>query len=376
MALLETLDQIERDDAAELAHVGVDVRGENTRSGTFIQRNLLPLCIYVHTEGLVMLPIAEALKKYDWLKDYYWKTVPPDLDEVTAKCLEQAEEPQGFFIWLKQGTKLKAPAQAGLYMSHGDVSQIIHNVVILEEDSELNLITGCLTKLNVKNGIHYAVSEHYLGKNAKLTNTMVHSWGPDVIVRPRSGTIVEAGGSFVSNYVSLRPAKIIESDPQTWLNGQGASVKYLTIILGSEGATVDTGGSVYLNAEDTSAELAHRGVCTGGRMHQRGLLIGNARCRAHVDCAGMVLDAVKGGFIESIPGLKGLHPEARMSHEASIGKIAPEQVEYLMSRGMEEREAISMIIRGFLDADIEGLGPELDARIAEIAELAGHGEER
>jgi hypothetical protein len=90
----------------------------------------------------------------------------------------------------------------------------------------------------------------------------------------------------------------------------------------------------------------------------------------------MVLDAQEEGFIESIPGLRGLHPEARMSHEASIGRIVPEQVEYLQSRGLDEREAISMIIRGFLGADIAGLGPELDARIAEIAELAGHGEKR
>ena len=374
MTMLSTLDQIEQADAAALAEVGVDVRG-NTRSGTFIQRNLLPLCIFVHTEGLEMLPIATALKKYDWLREnYYWKTVPSDLDEVTAKYREETE-PQGFFIRVKKGTKLQAPAQAGLYMSHGDISQIVHNIVILEEEAELNLITGCLTKLNVKNGIHYAISEHYIGKNARLTNTMVHSWGPEVIVRPRSGTVVEAGGMFVSNYVSLRPAKSIESDPQTWLNGKGASAKYLTIILGSDGAKIDIGGNVYLNAEGTSAELAHRGVCTGGHMYQKGLLIGNAPCRAHVDCAGMVVDAKDDGFIESIPGLRSLHPEARMSHEASIGKIAPNQVEYLMSRGMEEREAISMIIRGFLDADIEGLGTELDDRIAEIAELAGHGEE-
>jgi Fe-S cluster assembly scaffold protein SufB len=64
-----------------------------------------------------------------------------------------------------------------------------------------------------------------------------------------------------------------------------------------------------------------------------------------------------------------------MSHEASIGKIAPEQVAYLQSRGMSEREAISLIIRGFLGEEIVGLSPELDARIAEIAEIAGHGEE-
>jgi Fe-S cluster assembly scaffold protein SufB len=64
-----------------------------------------------------------------------------------------------------------------------------------------------------------------------------------------------------------------------------------------------------------------------------------------------------------------------MSHEASIGKIAPEQVAYLQSRGMSEREAISLIIRGFLGEEIVGLSPELDARITEIVELAGHGEE-
>jgi Fe-S cluster assembly scaffold protein SufB len=179
----------------------------------------------------------------------------------------------------------------------------------------------------------------------------------------------------VSNYVSLRPARSIQTNPRTWLNGEGAAAKYLTIILGSRGSTIDTGGDVYLNGANSSAELAHRAVCTGGRIYQRGLLIGNAPgCRAHVDCAGMVLDAGEDGFIEAVPGLRALHPEARMSHEASIGKIAPEQVAYLQSRGMSEREAISLIIRGFLDADVEGFSPELDARIAEIAELAGHGE--
>lgn len=146
------------------------------------------------------------------------------------------------------------------------------------------------------------------------------------------------------------------------------------MILGSAGATIDTGGEVYLNGEDTSAELAHRAVCTGGVIYQRGLLVGNARSRAHVDCAGMVLDTGEAGFIQSIPGLRASHPDARMSHEASIGKIAPEQVEYLQTRGLDEREAISLIIRGFLGSDIVGLGPQLDAKIAEITELAGHGE--
>jgi len=365
--------QVEPADAEVMASVGVHVEGED-RSGTFILRDFHPLCVVAHSDDFELLAIADALRKYDWLRErYYWKAVPADLDKYTARCASMPE-PQGYFVRVKKEAKVRFPVQACLYITRGDIAQMVHNVVILEEDSELHLITGCATRTGVSSAVHLGVSEHYVGRNARLTSTMIHSWGPGVEVRPRSGTVVEEGGMFISNYVSLRPGGDIQSNPRTWLNGRTASAKYFTIILGSEGSNITTGGEVYLNGEDTSAEIAHRGVCTGGRLSQEGLLIGKASCRAHVDCAGLLLDPGDEGFIQSIPGLKALHPEAQMSHEASIGKIAPEQVAYLQARGIEEREAISMIIRGFLDADIEGLGPELDARIAEIAELAGHGE--
>ena len=377
MAISSTIPpgQVEPADAEVMASVGVHVQGED-RSGTYILRDFDPLCALAHTDGLELLPIADALRKHAWLREnYYWQAVPADLDEYTARCAAEPE-PQGYFVHVKKGAQATFPIQACLYIAQDDIAQMVHNVVILEEDSELHLIIGCATAHGVSSAAHVGVSEFYVGQNATLTSTMVHSWGPQVEVRPRSGTIVEAGGMFVSHYVSLRPARSIQTNPRTWLNGEGASAKYLTIILGSKGSTINIGGDVYLNGANTSAELAHRAVCTGGRITQRGLLIGKAPgCRAHVDCAGMILDAGEDGFIEAVPGLRSLHPEARMSHEASIGKIAPEQVAYLQSRGMEEREAISLIIRGFLDADIEGLSPELDARIARIAELAGHGEE-
>ena len=366
-------DRITSSDANALAGVGVLVEG-NDRSGTLIVRDDSPLCVQCETEGLELLPIAVALEKYEWLREkYFWKAVPADQDEITARCASQ-QNPQGYFVRVRRGAKVKLPCQAALYMASENVTQMVHNVVVVEDDAELQLITGCLTGHDIHSGSHLAVEEQFIGKNAKLINTMVHGWGPEVTVHPRAGVIVEAGGRYESNYISLRSAKSIISNPQVWLNGKGASAKTLTIILSAAGSTIDVGGDVYLNADDTTAELAHRGVCTGGKMYQKGLLIGNARCKAHVDCAGMLLNADEGGMIESIPGIKAQHPDARISHEASIGKIAPEQVEYLQSRGMEEREAISLLIRGFLGADVAGLGAELDARIAEIAELAGHGE--
>lgn len=367
-----SFDKITKTDATALAEVGVFMNGTN-RSGTLVLRDLSSFYIQAQDKGYEMLPISEALDKYDWLRErYFWKAVPKDLDEITKHCA--SKEPVGYFIRVHKGAKVKLPCQTALYMASENSTQILHNVVVLEEDSELQLITGCLSAHDVSSGKHLSIDEQFVGKNAKLVNNMVHAWGKDVMVHPHGGAIVEAGGRYESNYISLKPAKQILSNPTTQLNGEGASAKFFTTILSSVGSYIDIGGDVHLNAENTSAELIHRGVCTGGELHQKGLLFGNSRCKAHVDCAGMLLNEKNGGFIESIPGIVALDAEARLSHEASIGKIAPEQVEYLQSRGMDEREAVSMLIRGFLGANIEGLGAELDNRIAEIAELAGHGE--
>jgi Fe-S cluster assembly scaffold protein SufB len=365
--------QFSKIDAQELAEVGV-LFDSPQRAGTFVVQDFHTVCSQTQAEGLEVLPIAEALKKYDWLVEKYaWKLIDPDTNKITRFCADQ-KTPQGYFIRVAAGAKVEFPYQAALYQSHANIAQAIHNIVIVEDDAELTLITGCATQHEVTSGVHLAVSEQFIGKRARFTNTMVHSWGPKVSVRPHSATIVDEDGIFESNYVSLRPAADIRSNPKTWLNGDRASARYYSVILGSQGSHILSGGEVYLNGEDTSAELAHRAICTGGQISQTGLLTGSNRCRAHIDCSGMILDPGKKGFIESTPGIRSQHPEAMMSHEASIGKIAPEQVEYLQSRGIEERQAVSMIIRGFLNADIAGLGEELDARIDQIAEMSGHGE--
>ena len=147
-----------------------------------------------------------------------------------------------------------------MYMASESLSQTVHNVIVLEEDSQLMMITGCVSGHGVFSGTHFAIDEQFVGKNAKLINNMVHSWGKGVEVYPRAGAVIQEGGSYESSYISFKPSKKIQSNPKTWLNGKGASAKFLSIILASPGSMIDVGGDVFLNAEDTSAELVHRGV--------------------------------------------------------------------------------------------------------------------
>lgn len=369
----ESVLSLEHGEAAGLAKVGV-ILDEGQRSGTYLMRDFHSVCSYSNVDGLEILPIAEALRKYDWLEEkYYWQLIHPDEDQIT-NLVESQEEPQGFFLKVFANHKVEYPYQTALYMASANIAQVIHNIVVVEEGASLELITGCLTHQQVDRGLHFAVTESYVGKNAKLTNTMVHSWGADVTVRPRAATSVDAGGIFNSNYVSMRMCADIVSNPSIYLNGEGASANFMSVILAEKGSHVNTGTTVYLNGPDTSAELKHRGVSTGGQIYQGGLVIGNSSCRAHIDCSGMLIGEDTDGFIQSVPGIRANSNEAQLSHEASIGRIAPEQVEYLMSRGFEEGDAISLIIRGFLDAGITGLGSELDAAIRHIADVAAQGE--
>lgn len=354
-----------------LKEVGVYVEDLN-RSGTMVIRDESPIYISNKTSGMELMPIREALDKYKWLRDtYYWKAVSIESDKITKEYM--GLDPQGFFLRVHKGAKVKLPCQVALYIGEEKKSQYLHNVVIVEEDAELELITGCLTDPIVKSASHVSVDEQYIGKNAKLIQTMVHSWGEEVQVQPRSGTIVEDKGVYEHRFVVLRSPKKSVSKPNTYLNGQGASAKLTSVVLGSQESEIEVGGDVYLNGEKSSAELIHRGVSNGGQIYQSGLLIGKNTCRAHVDCAGILLKE-NIGMIESIPGLHAYHPEAMMSHEASIGRVSPEQIEYLQSKGMREHEALTLLVRGFIGSETNGLGKALDDQITSMITLAGHGE--
>lgn len=347
---------------------------DKSRSGTFILQDDLNPSIKKNNSGFEIMSISDAIDRYSWFKEkYFFKAVKENFSRFPVKE-DLDDEVKGYFIWVKEGMKIELPCQAAFYIGKNESSQFVHNIVVVEDNAELNVISGCLTGRNINLAEHFSVDEYYIGKDAKLSNTMVHSWGKNVNVYSKSGVKVDDRGLYESNYISFKTPQDLYIDSEVFLNGDKSSTKSLSIAFSNKGSSLEIGGDVHLNGCESSAELIHRGVCAGGRMYQKGLLIGNEICRGHVDCAGMLMCDEKGSFIESVPGIKAKHSGAMMSHEASIGKIAPDQVEYLQSRGMGENEAISFLIRGFLGGSSAGLGKEMDSRIEEIVELAGHGE--
>jgi hypothetical protein len=342
----------------ELLAAGIDPN-EEERSGSFLQQDHSVVFAKSLIPGLEILSTAEALKRYSWLEDYSWKLVPRDKDIYTREVAERPS--QGYFLRAEKDAKITLPLQSCLFISKDKIRQNVHNIIIAEENAELNIITGCTVAHTVSEALHLGISEFYVKKNAKITFTMVHNWAGRVEVRPRSATLIEDNGVFISNYIMMTPVKSLQMYPTAYCTGENSRATFQSIIYAPGDSNIDVGSRIVFNGKGSRGDIISRAIATDdARIIAKGDLVGEAEnIRGHLECRGLMLS--DSSMIESIPELKARRKDIDLSHEAAVGKIAEEEIRYLMARGFSEDEAVGMIIRGFLSIDIHGL-PEGLAR--------------
>jgi len=351
----------------QMLEAGVMLDDVSQRSGTYIQIDNAPVHSSMRQEGVEVMAVSQALEKYDWLADYWWQAVAVDTDKYTANI--ELSQHDGYFIRTLPGQKTIYPVQACLYLTKARLAQNVHNIIIAEENSELHIITGCTTASKEEPGLHMGVSEFYIKKGAKVTFTMIHSWNPEVAVRPRTGVIIEQDALFLSNYVIMKPVRSLQTNPIARCVGENATTRFNSILVAAPGSTLDVGSRVLLNTRGSRTEIISRAITTGGTIFARGYIEGNApEVKGHLECRGLILEGK--GIIHAVPELKGTLAGIDLYHEAAVGKIAEEEVEYLMARGLTRDEATATIVRGFLKVDIEGLPTMLSAELHRAIEAS------
>ncbi|MBD3408024.1 MAG: SufD family Fe-S cluster assembly protein [Candidatus Lokiarchaeota archaeon] len=361
-------DQISKEDRDLVAEVGFDPDQKDV-SGSFAQfdNESILADVLMTQEGLEVLPISEALERYDWLSEYLWNAVSVDTDKYTARS--ELEEYDGYFIRALPGKKIQMPVQTCLVMKKKQFAQNVHNILIAEEGSELHIVTGCATPSSVERSLHLGVSEFYVKKDARMTFTMVHKWNEAVDVRPRSAAIVEENGVFVSSYAVLSPIKSIQSYPKVRLIGRNARAELYSVVYGTKDSVYDIGGSLVLEANGTSGKVISRTIATeNSEIIARGDLQGRVEgVKARLECNGLLLsDTAK---IVAVPILDASAEGVELSHEATVGKVGADQLNYLMSRGLEEDEATSLIVQGFIQLQAPDLPPALQNTIDEAIKM-------
>ncbi len=359
---LESIDEVSSSDRSLVSEVGFDT-SQRSVSASFIQFDTESILadVLLSQEGLEVLPMSQALKQYDWLWDYLWNAVPVDVDKYTARS--ELESYNGYFIRAKAGAKIGMPVQSCLIMKKNQAVQNVHNIIIAEEGSELHIINGCATPSEVEQSLHLGVTEFYVKKNAQLSFTMVHRWSERTDVRPRSAAIVEENGTYISSYALLSPLKSIQTFPKVRLVGSGAKSDLYSIVYGSKESKYDVGGLLSLEASRTSGKVISRSIATeSSEIIARGDLIGlSGQSKGRLECEGLLIS--DSAIIRAVPMLLASAEGAELSHEATVGKVGAEQLSYLMSRGLSEEEATSLIIRGFVKLKVPGLPDALQNSI-------------
>ncbi|MDD6285254.1 MAG: SufB/SufD family protein [Methanosphaera sp.] len=367
---IDSLEDLTKDDQKTLNSVGMET-DEKGRAASFLQMDQSEIFVNNMFPGVEVMGTAQALDKYDWLKDYMWKAVQVDADKYTATTELGARS--GYFIRSEPNTKLDIPIQACMYIGDDEVRQTAHNIIIAEENSEINIITGCSTATHVDNAAHIGVSEFYLKKGAKVTFTMVHNWAKEVDVRPRTGVIMDDNSTYISNYILAHPVRNLQAYPTAYANGKNCKVFFQSILAGKEDSLIDQGSRTVLSGENSQSEMITRAISEdNSTIYTRGDLLGKSPdVRGHLECMGLILS--DDSKIYSVPELRGESTNMELSHEAAVGKIAEDEIQYLMARGLTEDEAASMIVRGFLDIDIKGLPDKLAQETKKLMDMSMEG---
>ena len=299
--------------------------------------------------GIVYSGIEEALHDPQWeplIREKFMTLIPPTDHKFAA--LHGAVWSGGSFVYVPKGTKLDFPLQSYFRLNAKGAGQFEHTLIIVEDDADLHFIEGCSApKYNVAN-LHAGAVELFVGKRAHLRYSTIENWSKNMYnlntKRARvdeDGDIEWISGSFGSHVGYLYPMSV--------LNGRRARSSFTGITFAGAGQNLDTGCKVVLNAPETSATVETKGISkSGGIQTFRSSIVATPKAegsKATVSCQSLMLDDQSRS--DTIPAMDIRAKNVDIGHEATIGRIGDDKVFYLMSRGISEEEARTMIVNGF-----------------------------
>ncbi len=300
-------------------------------------------------KGVIFLDTDSALKKYpEIFKEYFGKIIPPHDNKFAA--LNSAAWSGGSFIYVPEGVSVEIPLQAYFRINTELMGQFERTLIIAERGSKISYVEGCSAPIYATNSLHSAVVEIFVKEGAEVKYTTIQNWSNNVYNLVTKRALVEEQGSMVWVDGNIG-SRVTMKYPSFILKGRGAKGETLSFAYAGKGQIQDAGGKAIHLAPYTTSRIISKSVSQhGGKSTFRALsqIIKNAKgSKTHMRCDALILD--EQSKADTFPNLKIDEHDVTASHEAVIGKVGQEQLFYLMSRGLSEREAMAMIITGFLE---------------------------
>jgi Fe-S cluster assembly protein SufB len=320
-------------------------------------------------KGVIFLDTDEALKKYPQLfKEYFGKAIPPADNKLAA--LNSAVWSGGSFIYVPKGVKVDIPLQAYFRINAAQMGQFERTLIVVDEGAQVHYVEGCTAPIYSTNSLHAAVVEIFVKPGARCRYTTIQNWSKNVynLVTKRAFVEKNATMEWVDGNLG---SKVTMKYPSCFLRGEGARGELLSLTFAGKDQEQDAGGKmIHLAPDTTSRVVAKSASKDGGKTNFRGLvkmIKGVKGAKTHVQCSSLILDAASKA--STSPEMQIEENEVEAAHEATVGKIGEDQLFYLMSRGITQDEAESLIVNGFIEPIVKELPLEYALELNRLIQL-------
>ncbi|KRE37119.1 Fe-S cluster assembly protein SufB [Janibacter sp. Soil728] len=324
-------------------------------------------------QGVIFVDTDTGLREHEDLFREYFGTVIPAGDNKFA-ALNTAVWSGGSFIYVPPGVHVDIPLQAYFRINTENMGQFERTLIIADEGSSVHYVEGCTAPIYTTASLHSAVVEIVVKKNARVRYTTIQNWSNNVYNLVTKRTTVAEGGTmeWVDGNIG---SKVTMKYPACFLMGEYAKGETLSIAFAGEGQHQDAGAKMVHAAPNTSSSIISKSVARGGgRTSYRGLvqvLEGATNSKSNVVCDALLVDTISRS--DTYPYVDVREDEVQMGHEATVSKVSADQLFYLMSRGLNEEEAMATIVRGFVEPIARELPMEYALELNRLIELQMEG---
>jgi len=324
---------------------------------------------HLASQGVIFLSIEEGLRQHpDIFREYFGTVIPIEDNKFAA--LNSAVWSGGSFVYIPKGVKVDLPLQAYFRLNVANIGQFERSLIIADEGSQVHYVEGCTAPLYTTDSFHSGVIEIVVKKNARVRYSTIQNWSTNVYNLVTQRAMVYENGTMEWVDANLG-SKVTMKYPSCYLMEPGAHGEILSMAFAGKGQHQDAGGKVIHFAPNTSSKITSKSISKdGGRTSYRGLLkvYKNAtNVRSNVVCDALLLDPASRS--DTYPSIEIDEEDVTIGHEASVSKVGEEQLFYLMSRGLSEEEATTMVVSGFIEPLVKELPMEYAVEMNRLIQL-------
>ena len=324
-------------------------------------------------KGVLFMGSTEGLKEHpEIFKKWFGKVIPTSDNKFSA--LNSAVFSGGSFIYVPPGVKLEQPLQAYFRINAENFGQFERTLIIADEGAEITYMEGCTAPKFETSTLHSAVVELVALKGSKIQYITVQNWSNNVfnLVTKRALAEEEAEVRWIDCNIGSR---LTMKYPGVILKGRKARGEVLSIALANDGQHQDTGAKMVHAASETTSNVIAKSISIGkGRSSYRGLVEMPGRpshCKNNTECDALLINTES--ETDTYPAITVRGRDNSVQHEASVSKVSAEQIFYMQQRGMNEAEAMSLCVNGFVNDLIREFPMEYSVELKRLIDLEMEG---